>query len=176
MSNSWIQTYTIQKFFPLNPNPENIFIEDIAHALSMQCRFSGHVRYFYSVAEHSVHVSNICKPEFAKHALLHDASEAYLVDIPKPLKDSGQFESYKQAEFILQNMIYKKFGLNEEEPANVKEADVKMLATEAKFLFSSFHPDWKLPVEPLKDFEIKAYYPEYAKQAFLNRFYELFGY
>ena len=73
------------------PNPDDIRIEDIAHALSNQCRFAGHAREFYSVAEHSVHVSQLCLPEHALWGLLHDASEAYLVDLPRPLKLLPEF-------------------------------------------------------------------------------------
>jgi uncharacterized protein len=82
----WIQTYTGKQFWPLSPLPEDIVIEDIAHALSMQCRFGGHVRTFYSVAQHSVHVSLLVEPQYALWGLLHDAAEAYLVDLPRPIK------------------------------------------------------------------------------------------
>lgn len=172
---SWIQTFTIKKFFPLNPKIEDIDIFDIAHALSMQCRFSGHVNNFYSVAEHCVHVSNICDPQFAKHALLHDASEAYLVDIPKPLKESGQFENYKEAEFVLQSMVYRKFNLSEIEPKEVKQADLQMLSTEAYNLFNRFHPDWVLPTKPDINFNLSTLLPRDAERFFLERYYELFG-
>lgn len=172
---SWIQTFTIKKIFPLNPKIEDIDIFDIAHALSMQCRFSGHVNNFYSVAEHCVHVSNICDPQFAKHALLHDASEAYLVDIPKPLKESGQFENYKEAEFVLQKMIYRKFNLSEIEPKEVKQADLQMLSTEAYNLFNGFHPDWVLPTKPDTNFNLSTLSPRDAERLFLERYYELFG-
>lgn len=172
---SWIQTFTVKKFFPLNPKIEDIDIIDIAHALSMQCRFSGHISDFYSVAEHSVHVSNICDSQFAKHALLHDASEAYLVDIPKPLKESGQFEGYKKAEFTLQSMIYKKFNLSEIEPDEVKKADMNMLSTEAYNLFKDFHSDWILPSKPDINFNLSILSPKDAERLFLNRYYELFG-
>ena len=79
---SWLQTYTGIQFWPLDPRPEEIDIQDIAHALSLLCRFNGHCQRFYSVAEHSVHVSTILAPEFGLWGLLHDAAEAYLSDIP----------------------------------------------------------------------------------------------
>src|ERR1017187_10636100 len=77
-----ITTFSGIHFWPLLPNPADIRIEDIAHALSNQCRFAGHAREFYSVAEHSVRVSQLCPPEDALWGLLHDASEAYLTDVP----------------------------------------------------------------------------------------------
>src|ERR1019366_9954250 len=80
-----IRTYSGVRFKPLDPDPA-VGISDIAHALANQCRFGGHSSAFYSVAQHSVRVSEICAAEDALWGLLHDASEAYLVDVPAPLK------------------------------------------------------------------------------------------
>src|SRR4051812_6540197 len=82
----WMQTISGKAFFPLDPRPADVDIQDIAHALAFQCRFGGHVKEFYSVAEHSVRVSLICAHEDAKWGLLHDATEAYLSDIVRPVK------------------------------------------------------------------------------------------
>ena len=82
----WVQTVTGKAFYPLKPDPSLISIEDIAWALSMQCRFAGHVLHFYSVAEHCVYISNSVPMEDALWGLLHDATEAYLTDVPRPLK------------------------------------------------------------------------------------------
>ncbi len=82
----WIQTYTCKKLYPLSPRMEDICIEDIAHSLSMLCRFTGHCKRFYSVAEHSILVSYFCDPADRRHALLHDGSEYGLTDLPTPLK------------------------------------------------------------------------------------------
>ena len=111
------------RFWPLLPNPADIRIEDIAHALSNQCRFGGHAREFYSVAEHCVRVSQNCRPEDALWGLLHDASEAYLSDVPAPLKELPQFEAYRAAERSLQGTIAVRFGLSTEQPRSVTEAD-----------------------------------------------------
>lgn len=92
----WIQTYSGRAFYPLAPYPQDVCIEDIAHALSQLCRFGGHCRRFYSVAEHSVLLSRVVVPEFQLWALLHDASEAYLVDVPRPIKK--QLPAYVEAE------------------------------------------------------------------------------
>jgi len=75
---SWIQTFTGRRFRPRNPAPDDFDIRDVAHALSLLCRFNGHCRVFYSVAEHSVRVSRICPPPAALWGLLHDLGEAYI--------------------------------------------------------------------------------------------------
>jgi uncharacterized protein len=170
--NSWIQTYTGKKFFPLSPKIEDICIEDIAHSLSMLCRFTGHSNQFYSVAEHSILVSYLCDTKDALYGLLHDASEYALQDLPSPLKRSGKFEEYKKYESILQNMIFKKFNLLEEEPESVKRADQLLLATEGRDLMSPQHPEWKTKYEPLP-FSIMCLSPAKAEQIFLRRFFEL---
>src|ERR1700693_5499467 len=105
------------------PNPADIRIEDIAHALSNQCRFGGHAREFYSVTEHCVRVSQHCRPEDALWGLLHDASEAYLSDVPAPLKVLPAFKAYRAAERSLQWTIAARFEGAPEQPASITEAD-----------------------------------------------------
>lgn len=109
--NGWIVTYTGKKFWPLDPDPEAIDILDIAHALSNVCRFTGHTRDFYSVAQHSYLVALGSGCEHVLCGLLHDASEAYLCDISTPVKHSPMFEGYRRAEQWLQQAIFHKFGL-----------------------------------------------------------------
>lgn len=82
----WIQTFSGKKFFPLEPEKNEYDIHDIAHALSLKCRFGGHCQRFYSVAEHCVRVADIVAPESKLWALLHDAAEAYLPDVCQPIK------------------------------------------------------------------------------------------
>lgn len=171
--NSWIQTYTCKKFFPTNPAPDNIDIIDIAHALSMQCRFSGHVSEFYSVAQHCVLVSYLCDSDHALSGLLHDASEAYLVDVPRPLKQSGEFGAYIKFENVLQTMIYKKYNCPEIEPPSVKNADRLMLAIEANLLMRPFHKDWSLGDIKIIPFTFEPLNPKQAEELYLNRFLEL---
>lgn len=91
----WIQTYTGKKMFPLAPKREDICIEDIAHALSMKCRFNGHCNLFYSIAQHSLIVASLVKPELRLAALLHDAAEAYLPDFCRPIKGEAYFRLNK---------------------------------------------------------------------------------
>lgn len=93
-----IQTYSGLLVDPLHLSIQDIRLEDIAHALSNLCRFTGHVRTFYSVAEHSVWVSRLVPEWAAKYALIHDASEAYLQDIPSPLKALPAFAKYRKIE------------------------------------------------------------------------------
>lgn len=171
---AWIQTYSGRRFNPTNPVPDAIVIQDIAHALSMQCRFSGHTRSFYSVAQHSVLVSHICDSKDALWGLLHDASEAYLVDVPSPLKRSGQFDSYMRFEKQMQEAICKRFGLPLEEPVSVKKADKVLLATEARDLMGPLRSDWTQPCDPLP-FKIEPLFPQEAKRLFMKRFFDLTG-
>lgn len=168
----WIQTFTGKKFYPADPKIEDICIEDIAHALSMMCRFTGHCREFYSVASHSVYVSRVCSKENQLYGLLHDASEAYITDVARPVKRLKELEGYRAIEKSLQKAICQKFGLPEIEPEEVKEADVKMLATEARDLMFPLHPDWKQPTKPYW-FKIDVPLPHEAEIIFLERFKEL---
>ena len=169
---SWIQTYTGKKFYPLNPGVEDICIEDIAHALSMQCRFTGHCKFHYSIAQHSVLVSYLSDDKDRMHALLHDASEAYICDLSSPLKRSVRFAEYRKIESVLQAAILRKFGLDEKEPSSVKTADLTMLGIEAKTLLFPIHPEWKLPIKP-PPFAVIEMSPQEAEKIFLDRFYDL---
>jgi hypothetical protein len=173
--NVWIQTYTGKKFYPLNPKIEDISIEDAAHSLSMLCRFTGHSRVFYSVADHSIRVSYLCKPENQLYGLLHDLSEYILNDVSSPLKRSGHFDDYRKIEKNLQTLICRKFGLAEEEPLEVKVADLTMLATEARDLLPGGpHPDFRLEYVPLPTVIIPLS-PAEAERQFLARYRELTG-
>jgi uncharacterized protein len=169
----WHLTYSGRKFYPLSPHIDAIVIQDIAHATSNICRFTGHCSEFYSVAQHCVLVSYICDRSDGLHAVLHDASEAYLSDISAPVKHLPQFQFYRDAEARLQAMIYKRFGLDPIEPASVKYADQKLLYTEAKYCLPVMHSDWKFKMEPLP-FKIEPLPPQEAEKLFLKRFNELF--
>jgi len=169
---AWIQTYSGKRFNPLKPIPKAIVIQDIAHSLSMQCRFSGHVKKFYSVAQHCVLVSYICDSKDALWGLLHDVTEAYLVDVPRPLKRSPQFQAYRKMEDVMQAAICQRFDLENEEPASVHRADTLLLATEARDLMWPLRPDWTQPEEPLP-FTINPLGPLSAKHLYLKRFFQL---
>lgn len=85
-AHGWMLTASGKRFWPLDPRPEDVDVGDIAHALSNLCRFGGHTREFYSVAQHSVLVAQLVPSRLAMHALLHDAAEAYVGDMVRPLK------------------------------------------------------------------------------------------
>lgn len=168
----WIQTFTGRRFTPTNPNPDAIVIRDIAHALSLQCRFSGHVKSFYSVAQHCVLVSYICDRSDALWGLLHDATEAYLLDLAAPLKRSGKFDSFKEVEAKLTDAICKRFDLPLEEPPSVKKADIQLLVTEGRDLLTTVRSDWVVNEKPLP-FKIAPWSPDEAEDRYMERFFDL---
>ena len=131
---TWLYTYTGRLFYPWQPKVSDVNVTDIAHALSMQCRFSGHTKKFYSVAEHSIICSYLCKPEHAMYALLHDASEAYVSDLPTPIKVF--LRSYNRLEKQVQKTILTAFGLYGEVPKEVKDVDKDLCFFEAKKLLN----------------------------------------
>lgn len=139
---SWMQLRSGQRFWALDPDPEAVKLEDIAHALSNQCRFGGHVSEFYSVAQHCCLVSRLIDgSSFDKlRGLLHDATEAYLVDLPRPIK--LELPRYSAAEDELMKAIEIAFGIQGIVNEAVKRADVMALWLEAVHLMRPLHPDW----------------------------------
>lgn len=117
----WMQTYTGGMLYPLDPRPEEIRIEDISAALSKLCRYGGQCIRFYSVAEHCVHVANAAPPHVALAALMHDASEAYLCDVIRPIKRS--LANYQEIEAGLERCIAQRFSLPWPIPPEVKTLD-----------------------------------------------------
>lgn len=165
----WMQTYSGQKFHFLDPHPDEIRIVDIAHSLSLQCRYAGHVKKFYSVAEHCVHMSNNCNPKNALWALLHDASEAYMVDICRPVK--AFLSNYKDMESVIMKAIASKYGLLSDYPEEVHELDSRILFNE-KILLSKI--DWGWEMEPIAGLDLsKPWSSEIAERKFLQKFAEL---
>lgn len=128
----WTQTYTGKRFYPMDPQPEDIDPVDIAHALSMLCRYGGHVDRFYSVAEHCILMSDWVPPEAQLAALLHDAAEAYIVDVPRPLK--RYLTEYQMVEHRIERAIAYRFEMTFWMPAIVKEADDRIILTEKQAL------------------------------------------
>lgn len=172
----WIQTFSGKSMFPLDPRAEEICIEDIAHALSNLCRFTGHTRTFYSVAEHSVRVSWACDLPHALWGLMHDASEAYLSDISSPMKRSSEFgQLYMRAETKLMSAICSKYGLSDFCPPNVKQCDARMLVTEKRDLMGECDREWRAVDTAVKPYSgrIIPVSPETAEREFLTRFEQL---
>lgn len=169
---NWIQTYTGRQFWPLDPRPEEIDIRDIAHALAMKCRYTGHTNLFYSVAQHSVIASQHVPPEDAFWALMHDATEAYLPDVARPVKRA--IGGFIEIEDRLMACIAGKFGLSLPMPPSIKEIDLRMLATERRDLMKEPPRAWVSTerVLPLED-HIAAWDWLHAEWAWLSRFYEV---
>ena len=168
---AWIQTFTGIQFWPMDARPEEVEIQDIAHSLSMLCRFNGHCKRFYSVAEHAVHVSRVVEQEYALWGLLHDAAEAYLSDIPQPVKrELAQFHEFEER---LLAVIAERFGLPVGLPPEVKKADMTLLATEKAALMGPEPAPWDGLPDSLDQGLIQGWGPDQAELAFLDRFEEL---
>lgn len=168
----WMQTYTGRAYYPADPRVDDVCIDDIAHALANTCRFGGHTSRFYSVAEHSVHVSRCVPPRFALQGLLHDAAEAYVVDVPSPLKH--MLTNYAEFEARSWRAVALRFGLPKELDASVKAADNAVLLAErdALLLTPPIPWTWAAGLKPA-DVDIVGYPPPHAKWLFLTRFNEL---
>ena len=128
----WMMTVSGRTFWPLDPRAEEIAIEDIAHSLAHQCRYAGHTRAFYSVAQHSVLVAQHLPPELQLWGLLHDASEAYLVDLPRPVK--RHLPLYDVAEDRVMRCVAHRFNLPWPCPPQVKRVDNAILTDEMRQL------------------------------------------
>lgn len=155
-----------------NPDPNTIHIEDIAHALALTCRYNGHTPYPYSVAQHCVLASRVAPPGLELQALMHDAQEAYIGDMPTPLKKL--LPGYQMIEFKLEDVIRKKFDLPAEFDPRVKEIDTRMLATEAAAFGFKLWVSIQ-DVEPYPALPIAQWSWHLAKCKFLDRFEELTG-
>jgi hypothetical protein len=168
----WMMTATGGQYWPLDPRPRDVSITDIGLALSNLCRFAGHCSRFYSVAEHSVYVSRVVPRHLARQALMHDAAEAYCVDIPRPLK-RGLGYAYSSIEELNWKAICQRFLIHSEIQPEVHHADNTVLMAERHALFPAGGPAWNVGVEPA-DVEIVGHLPDAAYRLFMNRFYELF--
>lgn len=144
-----VVTYTGKKIYPPNIKKQDIDIRDIACSLSNRCRFSGHLKHFYSVAEHSVLVSLLVEPEYALWGLLHDAAEAYFADIPSPLKKLDIYKPLVEAEKNFQKTICEVYKLSEEEPEEVWHAD-KWICNREKFYLKKITSKLSPKIQPSK--------------------------
>lgn len=176
-----ILTYSGAFVNPLNPSKDEIVLEDIAHPLSHICRFNGHSKSFYSVAEHSVRVSELLESrDFPVETLLvglfHDASEAYIGDVSYPIKHGSDIgESYKEVEHRLEEVIFEKFGLPYPPTEEIKWADTVLLHTEQRDLMP--YPTDAYSLEGYEQLEetIKPWGPDQAEAEFHYRYQSLNG-
>jgi 5'-deoxynucleotidase YfbR-like HD superfamily hydrolase len=170
-ANNWMLTHTGRRFDFDCIEDFEFTIEDIAHALSHTCRFGGHVKDFYSVAQHSVIVSYNVPNEFRLAALLHDAPEAFLVDVPMPLK--RRLPAYKEIEREVWTSIALTFDLPLDLPECVHVADRRALMAERRDLMPKQRESWSWgqfdSIEPLTE-KIYALTSQSAKLGFLGRF------
>ena len=172
---NWIETYSAAKFWPMDPRPEEVRVEDIAHSLSLQCRYSGHTKFHYSVAQHSLLVA-VCLPtELKLWGLMHDAAEAYLVDLPSPIK--SMMPEYAVAEDNVLRAIAFRCGLTMPIPPEVKAIDRRILLDERNVVMSPSMNNWYLgDLKPLGIFiSDGALSTEHVERTFLKRYVEYGG-
>lgn len=159
---SWILTNSGQRFDLLEPRASMVHPQDIAHSLAMQCRFNGHCGTFYSVAQHSLIVASLVPTEHKLQALLHDATEAYIGDIVRPLKQA--VPELRQMEHHIWGAICARFDIDPVLPACIHDADMIALATERRDLMPEHQDEWAClaGTQPMGQF-IKAWAFEEAR-------------
>lgn len=174
----WMITYTGRRFWPLDPRPEDVDFRDIGHALSLICRYGGHVRRFYSVAEHCNLLAKyfLERGDFtwARYALLHDAEEAYIGDMIRPLKPS--MPAFKAAGSLIEQVVLKRAGLDLPLPHEIHEADAGIIGDEARALFrpeTLEAADWVPNFGPL-GVAVVGDAPHVAEREFASLFARLF--
>jgi hypothetical protein len=168
----WMQTYTGRRFWPIDPRADEVDVLDIAHALSLTCRYAGHSLRFYSVAEHSCHVCDAAPLRLKPWALLHDAAEAYVVDVPRPLKPF--LANYRDIEGNVLDVIFDRFGLDRGLPLEVKDIDNRILHDERQQAMLPTSDEWNLVGGPIGA-SLAFWQPEEAERQFLSRFDAVIG-
>ena len=171
----WLQTWTGRKFYVLDPRPEDFDIRDVAHSLSNQCRYAGHVDKFYSIAEHCVllhdHVLSEDKA-LAYNLLMHDGAEAYYLDIPRPIKNN--MPGIKEAMAIVDSMYSRVFSLRDDLHGVVNEYDKRIVIDEKQQLMNHHgNVEWHNynNLDAL-GIEVKCWSPSDAKTEFLTRYWQ----
>jgi hypothetical protein len=173
----WMQTYTGKAFWPLTPLAADVDPLDIAHALAMICRYGGHANRFYSVAEHCVLMSRAVSPGNALWALLHDATEAYVGDMIRPLKHA--MPTYRDVEDRVMGAVSRRFGLSDIGlsvvcPDEVKMADNRILRDERDALMQPPPIPWgSIEGMPALGVDIQCWPPDVAETHYLARMDEL---
>ena len=159
---SWILTNSGQRFDILEPHSAMVHPQDIAHSLAMQCRFNGHCGTFYSVAQHCIVVASLVPEEHKLAALLHDATEAYIGDIVRPLKQA--VPQLRQMEHHIWHAICARFDIDPVLPSCIHDADMVALATERRDLMPENRDEWEClaGTQPMQQF-IRAWPVEEAR-------------
>lgn len=160
-----------KRFDLLDPDRSDFDIEDIAHGLAHVCRYAGQCRTFYSVAEHSILVSDTVEA-YSFEALMHDAAEAFIGDITRPLKQL--LPDYRAIEARVETAIIRRFGLRSEAKPVVKTADLRVLAAEQNQIMAVGCADWAedAGIVPAS-IHVRGLLPDQAKAEFLLRYDEL---
>ena len=180
-STPYTETHTGGKFYFTKLDKNTYTIADIAVGLSRESRFNGQYTKdieFYSVAEHCVLMARWCldndKPKFAKVALMHDAAEAYIKDLPAPLKCA--MPSYKLLDDLATFSIFKQFKLEYflNHPF-INKLDVLMLNAEREQIMVDTGNDWLLPYDEALDIKVRGWLPGRARYEFINMYYTLWG-
>jgi len=169
----WIQTFGGHKFDFDDLTNNTIKITDIAHHLALVCRFTGACKHHYSVAQHSILVAQLCPKKARIHGLMHDAAEAYLGDVSRPLKKWG-LEVKGFEEKVLQSIYH---ALNLEWPEEyvqqaVKDSDNIALSIEAKQLMNHATESWSYMSKEMPNISIDRWSPERAEVEFLRKWFD----
>lgn len=172
---TWLQTFTGKKFDFLNTHESMVDLTDIAHALSTQCRFGGHSKKFYSIAEHSVLVSELLPESLKVAGLMHDAAEAYVGDLVRPLKYLPEIKPvFKKIENNIQRVIHRKFNIivNPADEKLIKEADNMVLRIESeKILNGTLIDNWNENFPRSEAYiDVQGLKPTKARELFLEYF------
>lgn len=175
----WMITFTGRRFWPLDPRPEEVSFVDVAHGLARICRYNGQCRHFYSVAEHSHLLAHYFERQgrldAARFALLHDAAEAYIGDMVRPLKHSGM-DQFRAADAAIERAVFAAAGLAGDIPQAVHQADTAIIANEAIALFDAAKIEgagWVLPT-PLRGIKLLTDDSLDAEYMFAKAFKRLF--
>lgn len=175
IEDGWIETYTGVEFHFLNPTKDMINIVDIAHALALQCRYNGHCKAFYSVAEHCVLMSDWFQDNGADAltcftALMHDAAEAYIGDLPRPVKQ--KVPEFKMIEAKIDQMVAETFGTIYPFPKAVKDADSRILKDERFAVMRESKNVWGTDELESMGIVPKMWDPQTAEEMFIDRYFK----
>lgn len=175
----YMQTVSGRRFYLLDPRPEDIVLKEAAHALSNICRFGGHTKQFYAVAQHCHLVADLVPPRLELYALLDDLEEAYTGDMIEPMQRAlRQYTSaFTQIRDGIKKAVLRRFRLpplSAADEALVRHADLVALATERRDLMVPTTDHWEVldGIEPHEE-EITPYSPGGSYLLFLDRFAQL---